>query len=309
MEWVPGQWVSDVKACAFDNWGKDGILAEAGFASEVLRLPEGLVERLLSDGVRVRSGNEAIPERREWSMEDMVDSQVPSDDDGDEEGTSQSSHGGDIADIDDYPEFSQEVRESIQRLGGAVFPKLNWSSPKDARWITCDGSLRCTTPDDVFLLFKCSDCIRHDLEHAFDNCRDGQGGPHPSRVTLVLKRYHETVHPGSEFRCFCKAGRFLGACQRDTGTFYPFLVENGKRESFLQELARFHDEVFGCGTPVEDACYDVVVLASGDVRLVDVNPYGGATLPLLFTWEELDRRAWEQIPPDLRVIEEQVRVR
>ena len=35
--------------------------------------------------------------------------------------------------------------------------------------------------------------------------------------------------------------------------------------------------------------YDVYVTSSGTVRVLDFNPWGGATLPLLFTWDELVR--------------------
>lgn len=37
--------------------------------------------------------------------------------------------------------------------------------------------------------------------------------------------------------------------------------------------------------------FDCHVNASGRVRLVDFNPWGGATLPLLFEWDELERLA------------------
>ena len=30
----------------------------------------------------------------------------------------------------DFPEFENLLKTSIRRLGGKVFPKLNWSSPK-----------------------------------------------------------------------------------------------------------------------------------------------------------------------------------
>jgi hypothetical protein len=35
----------------------------------------------------------------------------------------------------------------------------------------------------------------------------------------------------------------------------------------------------------------VYITTAGVVRLLDFNPYGGATLPLLFTWPELDALA------------------
>ena len=63
------------------------------------------------------------------------------------------------------PEFNEipQVRAIIDELGGAVLPKMNWSSPKDATWITCTGTMKCVTPCDVILLLKASEFIQHDL--------------------------------------------------------------------------------------------------------------------------------------------------
>jgi len=53
--------------------------------------------------------------------------------------------------------------EIIEDFDGAVFPKLNWSSPKDATWISTTGTLKCETVSEIFLLLKSSDYITHDL--------------------------------------------------------------------------------------------------------------------------------------------------
>lgn len=48
----------------------------------------------------------------------------------------------------------------------------------------------------------------------------------------------------------------------------------------------------------------MALLPSGGVRLLDFNPWGGATLPLLFSWAELGAAAAGEEPPELRVVEE-----
>ena len=54
-----------------------------------------------------------------------------------------------------------------------MVPKLNWSAPKDATWISLkQNSMECNTPNDIYLLLKSSDFITHDLEHAFDGCAE-----------------------------------------------------------------------------------------------------------------------------------------
>ena len=81
-----------------------------------------------------------------------------------------------------FPELTQQISSAIELLGGAVLPKLNWSSPRvrreggrererpyfpnhlqDATWISPGNSLRCTCPAEIFLLLKSSDFIAHDL--------------------------------------------------------------------------------------------------------------------------------------------------
>jgi hypothetical protein len=68
-----------------------------------------------------------------------------------------------------FPALHDEIQAAIEKYG-AVFPKLNWSSPQDAEWMIASPSLRCESPEDVFLLLKSSDFVTHDLEQAYDAC-------------------------------------------------------------------------------------------------------------------------------------------
>ena len=97
-----------------------------------------------------------------------------------------------------FPELTSQIQTVINRYttssssssgGGGCFPKLNWSSPKDASWINC-GSLKCTKPGDVYLLLKCSDFITFDLEKAWDGLR------HCSE-TDVDKDEDDNANPGT----------------------------------------------------------------------------------------------------------------
>ncbi len=35
----------------------------------------------------------------------------------------------------EFPELYATIQAAIESLGGAVFPKLNWSAPRDASWM------------------------------------------------------------------------------------------------------------------------------------------------------------------------------
>lgn len=87
-----------------------------------------------------------------------------------------------------FPELIQKISDSIQTLNGNVFPKLNWSAPRDAVWISPGNTLRCTTPAEIILLLKSSDFISHDLSLLEDTntetgSHDGETGSQDDSIT------------------------------------------------------------------------------------------------------------------------------
>ena len=117
-----------------------------------------------------------------------------------------------------FREFLAEVDEAIRALGGAVTPKLNWSSPKDAAWINPTQSLRCENADTVVLMLKASDRVAHDLGDAFAGCADvddpARYAAEHVQFTLVLREWFD-LRPGREFRCFVAGQELRGVSQRD----------------------------------------------------------------------------------------------
>jgi hypothetical protein len=122
-----------------------------------------------------------------------------------------------------------------------------------------------------------------------------------------------------EFRCFVWDGDLVGCCQRHVGVHFPFLAQ--MRGELQLRLLRFFEDVVGDVFPLPSCAlrrgtgharrhsharadtYDVCLLQSGGVRLLDFNPWGAATLPLLFHWDELAQLAAGDEPPHLRVVE------
>lgn len=131
---------------------------------------------------------------------------------------SSDNHDGDDDDEEDdddtptfaFPDLDAQIRTCIQSYGG-VFPKLNFSSPRDAAWmLPASSPLKCTTPADVYLLLKSSDFIAHDLSPAlvFAGCPDS---PAASTYTLelILRKWYP-VDRSRELRCFVRHSRLLG---------------------------------------------------------------------------------------------------
>ena len=61
----------------------------------------------------------------------------------------------------EFPELENRIKEVLQNYS-SVFPKLNWSSCEDSKWMSASGT-RCRQSQDIYLLLKSSDRIVHDL--------------------------------------------------------------------------------------------------------------------------------------------------
>jgi hypothetical protein len=137
-----------------------------------------------------------------------------------------------------FPELDKQIRNCVKEYG-AIFPKLNFSSPKvcvrvfivqrqlrvnqflqDASWVLLSSSpLKCTSPADIYILLKSSDFTSHDLsvENVFSDClpaTSSSSSPHSSwpeyHLELVLRKWYP-VDTSRELRCFVRQNRLLGA--------------------------------------------------------------------------------------------------
>ena len=208
-----------------------------------------------------------------------------------------------------WSNIHQNVNSTISELGGSVMPKLNWSAPKDATWISATNSMACTTPNDVYLLLKSSDFITHDLEQVFDDCEDESEDGSESADTdaessvneslseipyhLILRKTIPAFNPALEIRCFVRSRHLLCMCQRDLNHFDFLLRLTPKLRSLIQD---FFDGNLKRSFPDENLVFDVYIPPPHDrVWLIDVNPWAPRTDPLLFSWMEiLNMRGEEQ---------------
>ncbi|VBB86763.1 Putative cell division cycle protein 123 CD123 [Podospora comata] len=194
-----------------------------------------------------------------------------------------------------FPELHQKIESTIAQLGGSVAPKLNWSSPRDATWISRHpNTIKCTSANDIYILLKSSSFISHDLDHAFDDCAPtttSQSSP-PFQPVLVLRSYFNIL-PSLEFRCFVKDRNLVAITQRDPN-YYPFLrslrphIVSRIRELFTKRLKfTFPEADFSFDVYIPEASYDDEVNRLGRARLIDINPWAPRTDTILFGWDEL----------------------
>ncbi|KAK0623002.1 D123-domain-containing protein [Immersiella caudata] len=198
-----------------------------------------------------------------------------------------------------FPNIHATITSAITSLGGAVCPKLNWSSPKDATWISSHpNTMKCTSANDVYLLLKSSSFITHDLEHAFDGTIPS-ANPSPFTPVLVLRSYFNPLN-SLEFRCFVKDRNLVAITQRDL-RHYDFLeglrpaVTSRVKELFPKMRFTFPDACWVFDVYIPEAAYDPDSDSDGETnttrlgkaRLIDINPWAPRTDTLLFDWGEL----------------------
>lgn len=214
-----------------------------------------------------------------------------------------------------FPELHQKIKDTIEELGGEVAPKLNWSSPRDAAWISPhQNTVKCTSPNDIYLLLKSSNFITHDLDHAFDGTVTTTTTTTPSsshgaaaasglgfQPVLVLRSFF-TPHQALEFRCFVKQRSLVAIAQRDLN-HYNFLQR--LRPAITARAKDLFDSRLRFTFPDGNFVFDVYIpevhslndsdsdgeddpgRKLGKARLIDVNPWAPRTDTLLFGWDEL----------------------
>ncbi|XP_042907499.1 translation initiation factor eIF2 assembly protein isoform X2 [Parasteatoda tepidariorum] len=230
--------IEEVEQCSFQNWYNN--FKNVSVKSIILPLPDDFIKYILADGIilpkstnvsHVVSTNDSDLSDEEETWEEDTDEAEP--------------------EAPYFPEFDQSIENAIESLGGKVFPKLNWSSPKDASWMGFNYSCCSTSISDIYLLLKSSNFIIHDITQPYNLCDDFIQDQSLSEIEqkniplfLVLRKWID-IDTSGEFRCFVKENKLIDI-------------------------------------------YDVYRKKKDKVILIDFNPFGKVTDSLLFTWEELN---------------------
>ncbi|KAF7299091.1 hypothetical protein MIND_00857400 [Mycena indigotica] len=278
---------ADILAFQFSAWYP--AFSSLTIKSTVIRpLPTGFHEYLHSDGVFVPVGADDVP----------VESTLSDDEDsGDEEEEFPRFA---------FPELDDKIRECLRQYG-AVFPKLNFSSPQDAAWVLPASSpLKCTSPADVYMLLKASDFMTHDItpDLVFDGCTETESGAKDRgyQLELVLRKWYP-VDKSRELRCFVRDNALIAISQRDTN-YYEFLNDPTSQRNIVSTIQNFWEtNIRDKWTGPKHYIFDFLLtrdLSKG--HILDFNPYAPRTDSLLFSFEELVTVS-PQSEPIFRVID------
>ena len=257
--------------CMFTNWYSR--FKDITIKSIAINLSESVCEYLLSDSFVLPNEND--PQRSDITTVGDSDEEL--------DWENKTEHSTLVP--PSFPDLEKEVMCCIESLGGCVFPKLDWSSPKDAAWISFDRTLRCRSIRDIFLLLKSSDFITHDLTAPFEHCSNVQDSANQSVTHHLVLRQWQDISAESEFRCFVQNNTVVGISQRHLGIHFPHL--NVQKEQISSDILRFYHTYIEEKFADSDFTFDVWCKSGEDIVLLDFNPFAPVTDSLLFSWNEL----------------------
>eukprot|EP01039_Chlorochromonas_danica_P000283 gene281-302_t len=250
----------DIEQCQFAQWYN--LFRNVSIKSVIIPLSSEFVSYLTADGVFIPVSSTCL-DHDHLSDEEGDDVETAAvDDDNETDNEKQYS----------FPEIESSISTALKEFDHKVFVKLNWSAPLDAVWMN-GGSMLCRSAHDVFLLIKSSDRVAFDLERMFELIPNATVTV-PQQPTLVLRKW-ANLHPSMEFRVFIYNGALLGISQRHCHTYFDFL--EAELPGLVDSIERFWQQEVKNRAPL-------LSYQKKRVWLIDFNPFGAPTCPLLFDW-------------------------
>ena len=127
----------DFMCTVLPRWYSD--FADVTIKTEILRIPDDVLQYLRSDIMRLPLNTTSSSFRNIHSSNESLDSNISFDGErptgpallnelssDDDEDISENPE----VDFKNFEDFDQQIQHAIDSLGGSVFPKLNWKSPK-----------------------------------------------------------------------------------------------------------------------------------------------------------------------------------
>ncbi len=279
--------ISHIKNCSFSSWYPK-YKKFSPKATIIPNLPKSFINYLLSDSIILPSSPINNDEWSDWSEDDEdnckkikridVEGSEDSEDEDDEISNKI------IDPTNDFKELHEEIKRVLD-IYGSVAPKLNWSAPTDAAWISTSKTTKCTSAADIYLLLKSSSYIVHDLTEAFNGTTSDDENNEPNMpFELVLRKWFD-LNPSLEFRCFVKDRKIIGITQRDLN-LYEYL--NELKSTFQQEIFKFFNDNLKETFKDSSFIFDIYIPRPfTKIFLIDINPFMKKTDGLLFSWDEL----------------------
>lgn len=261
--------MEDKMNCSFDRWYEQ--FHKHCMKSFIIPLNDTFVAYLKEDGLKLPPQllsnivNTYDPEQKEeLENEEMVD----------------------FIKLDDIFDEINKILNKPKWKKVGIFPKLNWSAPKDAKWINSE-TLVCHSIEQILLLLKASQFIQMDVEMPFANCIDFHSTADCPSINyyLILRKYHN-IHQCREFRCFVFHHKLIAISQRNDG-YFDELQSQSMLKIMQENIVSFFDQNIRKLFINDNYVMDVYINERMKIYLIDFNPFYEITDAILFTWMDI----------------------
>ncbi|MBR7105251.1 MAG: hypothetical protein IKC65_09910 [Lentisphaeria bacterium] len=173
-------------------------------------------------------------------------------------------------------EVIADLRHPMSKIPGYCFTSTDVCAPTDTERFRNKGGA-VYSPESAWKYLCLSEKIRKAA---------AQGD-----LNFICLRPYRHITKAREFRLFIYKGRLSAMSQYWLIRHYPLLDKKGK--SYWEKAQNLADAVLW-KLPVENFVMDVYITSDDEIRIIDLNPWGDPTDPLLLrSWERED---WEEIP-------------
>eukprot|EP01083_Nonionella_stella_P090160 251918_1 len=259
--------------CSFDRWYTQ--FRKQTIKSRIIPVNHIFIQYLKQDGL-------TLPPQIQSEMDNYYALASDNDSDYDNDDTFKEEHKETTnkTDNDSSIDFSllddlfTKIREKIKVLKDEVVPKLNWSAPKDAKWIN-NQTLRCDNVSQVLLLLKASQFVQHDLCHPFHGCFDYEANAKLNdafEYKLILRKY-SNLYPNREFRCFVYNRELVAITQRNDDDVFEELQSEITRNTITDCVQNFFESHVQKVFVSDKYVMDVYIDKEFKVYIIDFNPF------------------------------------
>lgn len=172
------------------------------------------------------------------------------------------------SEIPDFADLEEKITKAIEKLGGAVFVKTNWSAVLDTAWVF--GSLKCQSVGEIFLLLQSSSLVNYDLDFAYENC-ENTSQKQPRTLQLVLKRWCDLL-PSNEYRLFIINNELKVICQRNERHFFKHLQNEITKQTIKSKIKDFYTNQLH-EFSLETYSVDIYIDKSDKIWIIDFNSF------------------------------------
>jgi len=179
---------------------------------------------------------------------------------------------------------SRQDWEIVEKME-AIMELLDGNLLKDAAFTAANRILAVNNAKEALWLITNSERTYGDLFHTI---KQHQSNPkdYEWNMKIVIREWDDRIYLGNEFRSFVVNGNLTAISQYNDMCFYPHIAN--KENEIKQQIKEFFDKEIKDTLNKYYHAYviDFVLISDKEIKVIELNPFGGMTGASLFSWQQ-----------------------